>query len=232
MNPKWKSLAALSFSALAAVTVSAVLWGCMESGDGLGLDSSGKTVPFCTAHPEDPSCAIAVDPCAKDPLSQACSLATCQKNPAAIGCRVTDCLKTPSAPGCSVDVCAANPATEECRPKMKFAEVLPILKDQCEQCHSPGGAGYTMGKLNLTTDSAFANLVGVLVSVQPVAPGWLRVKPGFPDSSMLLLKLTGGASPELPSGNTYGSGMPLGKPSLPDVSIQTIRKWIADGALK
>jgi hypothetical protein len=224
MNRKWKSFAAAG--ALAA------LLGCMKSGDGVGLDSSGKVVPFCTLHPGDPSCAVAVDPCLKDPLSQACSLATCLKNPAAAGCQVTDCAKTPTAPGCSVDVCAANPAAEECRPKMKFAEVLPILKDQCQQCHSPGGSGYTMGRLNLTPDSAFANLVGVPVWVQAVAPGWVRVKPGFPDSSLFLLKLTGGAQPELPSGNTYGSGMPLGKPSLPDVSIQTIRKWIADGALK
>lgn len=228
MNMKWISFAAAA--ALAALL--GCFPGCMKTGDGMGLDASGNALPFCTLYPQDPSCAVAVDPCVKDPLSQACSLSICQKNPSAAGCQVTDCALTPTAPGCSVDVCVANPDLEECRPKMMFAEVLPILKDQCEQCHSPGGDGYIRGKLNLTADSAFANLVGVLVSIQQVAPGWLRVKPGFPDSSMLMLKLTGGLSPKLPSGKTYGSGMPMGKPTLPDVSIQTIRKWIADGALK
>ncbi|MDB5104866.1 MAG: hypothetical protein JWP91_2555 [Fibrobacteres bacterium] len=251
MKPNWKLLA--------AAAVLAALWGCMKAGDGVGLDASGKTVPFCTAHPGDPSCVVAVDPCIanpsgptcadpclKNPLSQACSLSACLKNPAAPGCTVMDCAKTPTAPGCSVnvclanpkapgcsvDVCVANPAAAECQPKTRFSEVLPILKDQCEQCHSPGGAGYGQGKLNMTADSAFANLVGVLVAQQSVAPGWKRVNPGLPDSSMLIIKLTGGASPKLPNGKTYGAGMPLGKSSLPDVSIQTIRKWIADGALK
>ena len=168
MMSKWK--------AIAAAAAVAILGGCLKAGDGIGLDLSGKAVPFCTAHPNDPSCVVdpcianptgptCSEPCVKNPTSAACSLSICQKNPSAPGCSVdvcltnpsapqcsvNVCLTNPSAPQCSVNVCLTNPSAPECVPKTKFNEVLTIIVDQCQQCHSPGGAGYILGKLNMLT---------------------------------------------------------------------------------
>lgn len=204
---------------LAVAAAAGALWfleGCMKAGDGMGLDVTGKPVPFCQSNPSHPSC-IVVDPCIA--------------NPSGPTCQIDSCKKVPPAPGCSVDFCTAHPTDTACivPVKVKFSEVLPIFKEQCEQCHSPGGAGYSTGRLSLTSDSAYANLVNKPAWVQTVAKGWLRVKPGMPDSSILFLKISM-ASPKLPDGKAYGAGMPLYKPALPAASVELIRKWIADGA--
>jgi hypothetical protein len=194
--------------------------GCQRAGDGLGLDAAGQPVPFCKAHPEDPAC-VAIDPCVANPGLPQC---------------LDSCQATPPAPGCSVDVCKANPADPSCQPvaaKVRFDQVLPILKaNQCQQCHTGTGAGVTTGKLLLSDEAAYDNLVNVAVSVQTVAKGWVRVKPLQPDSSMLILKLTKNP-PKLASGVSYGAMMPQGATTPLDTSItNVIRKWILDGAEK
>lgn len=54
--------------------------------------------------------------------------------------------------------------------------------------------------------------------------GWVRVKPGDPGASMLLVQLGGEPGPELEG---Y---MPWGMPRLCDEKIDAIRRWVASGA--
>jgi hypothetical protein len=221
--------------------------GCLKAGDGAGLDVTGARVPFCKAYPDDPSCRI--DPCAANPASAACSLSLCEKDPARPGCQTVDCAKTPTAPGCSVnvcianpaapgcsvDVCVANPSLPECQPKTAFAEVFPLLQaNSCLTCHIPGGPGVTQGKLNMASaDSAWAALVNVPAAFKAEAPGWVRVNPGKPDSSLLIIKLDATTtSAKLPNGKVYGARMPMGLAAIAPAEIAIIRKWIQDGALK
>jgi hypothetical protein len=224
---------------------------CMKAGDGLGLDPSGKPLPFCTVHPDDASCkAVATDPCVLSPASAACSLSLCEKDPTRPGCTAqpdcakdpsapgcqTDCAKNPTAPGCTpVDKCTADPTLPECQPKTAFSAVYPILQgNSCLTCHVPGGPGMTQGKLNLASaDTAYANLVGVAASVQSVAPGWKRVLASQPDSSILIVKLGAATTTaKMPDGKAYGARMPMGFGALSPEDLAVIRKWIQDGALK
>jgi hypothetical protein len=203
---------------LAGAALLGFLAGCQQPGDGMGLDSAGKVVPFCQSHPTDPSC-VAVDPCIA--------------NPSLPGCKVDTCKANPDAPGCKVDTCAVYPSHPSCNPVTgkKFADILPILKENCQQCHMPGGAGYAQGKMLLSDDSAYASLVGVPAANQTVAKGWVRVKPRVPDSSILYLKVSM-ASPKLPDGKVYGQAMPVGKPPLTAATLDLIKQWILDGAEK
>jgi len=87
----------------------------------------------------------------------------------------------------------------------------------CVRCHS--GAGAPQG-LELDAAHSYALLVGVPSNEQS---GLLRVKPGAPDSSYLVLKLEGAAG-------IVGAQMPFGAPALPQSTIDVIRQWISDGA--
>jgi hypothetical protein len=159
----------------------------------------------------------------------------CAKDPALPACHAVDCAQTPSAPECSVDICVANPALPECRPKTKFHAVYEIMQgNSCLTCHVPGGPGATQGKLNMATeDSAYANLVNVPVGVPSAAPGWVRVKPHLPDSSMLVVKLAASTTTaKLPGGASYGARMPMGFAALAPADLAIVRKWIEDGAEK
>lgn len=106
----------------------------------------------------------------------------------------------------------------------QFAEIqTTIFNTTCTGafCHDVQGMS---GGLVLIEGQSHANLVGV----QPQNPsarqaGLLRVDPGHPENSFLLVKLEGPSIPE-------GSRMPLGKPPLSAMQIQLIRDWIAAGA--
>lgn len=90
-------------------------------------------------------------------------------------------------------------------------------------CAIPGchvGAAAPQG-LRLDEGNSFALLVG-MPSMQ--VPEQLRVSPGNPDSSYLILKLEGTAA--------VGGRMPLnGPPFLPQATVDVVRQWISDGAL-
>lgn len=81
------------------------------------------------------------------------------------------------------------------------------------------------GNMVLEPAFAFDNLVGVTPD-NPAArsEGLLRVDPGRPENSFILLKLEG---PE----PRFGSRMPLLGDPLPPEQIQLIRDWITQGAL-
>src|ERR1700674_1586831 len=87
----------------------------------------------------------------------------------------------------------------------------------CVRCHS--GAGAPEG-LALDAAHSYALLVGVPSNEDA---GLLRVKPGVPDSSYLVLKLQG-------SPGIVGAQMPFGAPTLPQATIDVIRQWITNGA--
>jgi hypothetical protein len=78
--------------------------------------------------------------------------------------------------------------------------------------------------LVLDAGVSYDDLVGV-TPTNPVAgaQGLLRVTPGEPEQSYLLVKL---ANP----GPALGSRMPLGQPPLPADEIELVRSWILDGA--
>jgi methionine-rich copper-binding protein CopC len=87
----------------------------------------------------------------------------------------------------------------------------------CVRCHS--GAGAPEG-LALDAAHSYALLVGVPSNEDA---GLLRVKPGVPDSSYIVLKLQG-------SPGIVGAQMPFGGPPLPQATIDVIRQWITNGA--
>lgn len=87
----------------------------------------------------------------------------------------------------------------------------------CSKCHV--GAGAPEG-LHLDAADAYNDLVGV-PSVEE--PKFLRVNPGNPDLSYMVLKIEGASGIE-------GGQMPLGETPLPQATIDAIRQWIANGA--
>jgi hypothetical protein len=95
------------------------------------------------------------------------------------------------------------------------------LRCAIPMCHDP----VTMtGSLILTAGQAYGQLVGVPPSVEIARDaGMLRVDPGHPENSFLLVKLEGPPPGE-------GSRMPLTGAPLTDAEIQLIHDWIANGA--
>lgn len=88
-------------------------------------------------------------------------------------------------------------------------------------CHDSALAS---GNLVLETGRSYAELVGIEPDVdEAAAAGLLRVDPGRPENSFLLIKLEG-PPPQ------YGSRMPLIGTLLNESEIALIRAWIASGA--
>jgi hypothetical protein len=90
----------------------------------------------------------------------------------------------------------------------------------CTKCHI--GAGAPQG-LQLDAAHSYSLLVGVPSAEQP---SLLRVKAGDPDNSYIIRKLEGGPG-------IVGVQMPAdGPPYLPQATINVIRSWITNGAMK
>lgn len=90
-------------------------------------------------------------------------------------------------------------------------------------CH---GAEGKRGGLQLTSDVAYAQLVGVAATHDAAAAkGKLRVKPGDPDASYLIQKLEGAAAGE-------GNRMPPQGQALPPETLALVRRWVAAGCPK
>ncbi len=130
--------------------------------------------------------------------------------------------------------CSSSPAVP-----MTFKEInSQILNKSCANftschcssaltgCNNPGGAA--VDKLDLMTDPYNALVNAPSYNAQAKAMGLLRVKPGDPANSFLVIKLM------LPLAATddggYQSSMPYGNPHLPDVDITAIENWITAGA--
>lgn len=99
-------------------------------------------------------------------------------------------------------------------------DVQPIFNRECTKCH---GTKEKKSKLDLSASESYKALVGV---PSREVPAMSRVKPGDPEQSYLWLKLDHRAA--------EGSGMPKGfffAKSLSQKDLETIRTWIAAGAL-
>ena len=103
------------------------------------------------------------------------------------------------------------------------ADVQPIFTATCafSGCHA--GSNPEEGQ-NLSAGQTFANVVNV---PSRQLPGMNRVTPGRPDSSYLVLKLTG---MHLDAGGSGGQ-MPLGGTPLSMDQLGAIGRWILNGAL-
>jgi len=116
-------------------------------------------------------------------------------------------------------------------PKSFANDVLPIFRGAgtCTGCH--GGAGGLGGLGGLDgCRSGHASLVGV-PSIELRRMN--RVEPGKPDTSWLMHKLDGTHEnfDTQCEGGSCGSSMPLGQPRLSQGLRDTIRVWIAEGAV-
>jgi hypothetical protein len=87
----------------------------------------------------------------------------------------------------------------------------------CSPCHSGGGAPFG---LMLDAAHSYSLLVGV---PSAEVPSLDRVKPGDPDNSYIIRKLSGAPG-------IVGGRMPLDETPLPQSTIDVIRQWITNGA--
>jgi hypothetical protein len=101
------------------------------------------------------------------------------------------------------------------------ADIVPILRSRCAICHL---TGVEAGNMSLVPDAAYASLV----SVKSPTTGLVRVEPGNPESSYLIMKLEG---THLSKGGS-GARMPFGAEPLSAADVKLIRDWIAAGAPK
>ena len=99
-------------------------------------------------------------------------------------------------------------------------EIAPILQNNCATCHLTGAEA---GKMSLVPANAIAHLVNIKVQE---APNLVRVVPGNPDASYLIMKLEG---THIAHGGT-GARMPFGAPPLSAEKIANFRRWIREGA--
>ena len=76
------------------------------------------------------------------------------------------------------------------------------------------------GVQNLTTGNTYANIVGVASIEQPA---FVRIAPGDPDNSYLVLKVQGSAG-------ISGVQMPASGAHLTQTEIDLLRGWVVAGA--
>lgn len=98
-------------------------------------------------------------------------------------------------------------------------DLVPVLRQRCAACHL---TGKEPGKIALHPGAAYANLVNVAATETK----FLRVRPGKPNESYLMMKLDG---THLDRGGT-GARMPLGQAPLDVAMRDKFRAWIAAGA--
>ena len=158
--------------------------------------------------------------------SERCFLLACALTVAAVGACDDYDTQVPPTP---FAVCAHGIAPT-------FASIqAKVLTVSCgtagSACHSSEGAIYS-GGLDLAAD-AYRNLLGTdgkgapANNIEGDVTGLLRVAPGNPDASFLLIKLITTTKTDA----HHGAGMPFDSPG--DVCPETlaaIRAWIADGA--
>lgn len=118
-------------------------------------------------------------------------------------------------------IVAACAVRAEVAPVVSYqADIVPLLEGNCATCHLTGEEA---GGLSLVGDAAIASLVD---KPSQGAPAILRIAPGNPDRSYIVMKLEG---THIAHGGS-GARMPFGGPPLSPTQIATIRNWIAAGA--
>ena len=92
------------------------------------------------------------------------------------------------------------------------ADVEPIVKQYCLECHAPGGQGALASGLDMSSYEAL---------LKGTRYGSI-VKPGDSLSSVLIMLVEGRANPAIK--------MPHGKAELPKDKIAILRTWVDQGA--
>jgi hypothetical protein len=92
------------------------------------------------------------------------------------------------------------------------ADVQPVIKQYCLDCHSEGGDGYQKSGL----------LMGSYDSLMKGTRFGSIVKPGDSLSSVLIMLVEGRADPSI--------SMPHGKDPLPREKIDLLKQWVEQGA--
>jgi hypothetical protein len=92
------------------------------------------------------------------------------------------------------------------------ADVQPILKQFCLECHADGGDGYAKSGLSMTSHE----------SLMKGTQFGAIVKPGDSLGSVLIQLVEGRADPSIK--------MPHGKAALPKAQIEVLKQWVAQGA--
>jgi hypothetical protein len=92
------------------------------------------------------------------------------------------------------------------------ADVQPILKQRCLECHVPGGTGLIASGFDMSSYESFmkGGKYGTFVV------------PGDPLTSTLNMLVEGRAHPSI--------RMPHGREKLSDREIETLRVWVQEGA--
>jgi hypothetical protein len=152
------------------------------------------------------------------------------------------CGSSGSSDGASSDLSATCAAPASSAPssssrKVSFAaDVMPVFVQSCAfgSCHgSPKGAnnGVFLGAKGGANDAAAirAGLVGRPSSQGPSLP---YVTPSDPSQSYLFRKLTDFCGLSACDGDRCGQRMPRGGDPLDPAALETVRAWIAQGALE
>lgn len=101
-------------------------------------------------------------------------------------------------------------------------DVVPVFQTHCAICHAPGATADRAGiSLRLTAREAYESLVNQTSSQ---LPQWKRVVPGSVEQSLLYYKISAAEPP-------VGNRMPLACAPLTEIQVQSIRRWIEQGAL-
>jgi hypothetical protein len=116
---------------------------------------------------------------------------------------------------CSNDQTTAPPTNSTLLAKFSAIKTTVFVNCVGAQCHSSAGS---QGNLVLESDVAFGNLVGVQ---SVLFPQYKRVEAGNSANSLLIKILKGEVSPQ----------MPLNRTPLDLATIDSIAKWIDQGAL-
>jgi len=92
------------------------------------------------------------------------------------------------------------------------ADVQPILKQYCLECHVPGGAGYLASGYDMSSYETFmkGGQFGAFVI------------PGDPLASNLIVLVEGRAHPSI--------RMPHGREKLSESEIEVLKAWVQQGA--
>lgn len=111
-------------------------------------------------------------------------------------------------------VLACMPMLVACAPKdVSFsADVQPILKQRCFECHVPGGPGYNASGFDMSSYG----------TVMKGGRYGAFVVPGDPLTSTLNLLVEGRAHPSI--------HMPHGREKLSGREIEVLRVWVQEGA--
>jgi len=119
------------------------------------------------------------------------------------------------------------------------ADVYPIITERCIACHTPGGTGFLVGHLDMTTNLAAGALAQLLMPAMGTAAGTAgttcaasaltRVVPGSAATSLLFDKVN---SKLLGIPALCGNPMPNppSAPPLTSAQVSTIGAWIDQGA--